>query len=113
VRRFGEGLQVQLQQQQVSVFGLDISWLGFGLSDHLFCDALSLGRDALLFVWLSSLGFASGGILRSRLRCSEGGFGLWLGDEGIVVVKRAHHLIYSNRLWARTPSVNLKCWKET
>ena len=28
-----------------------------------FCDALSLGIDALLFVWLSSLGFASGGIL--------------------------------------------------
>jgi hypothetical protein len=55
-----------------------------------------LGRDALLFVWLSSLGFASGGILRSRLRCSEGGFGLWLGDEGIVMVKRAHNLLYSN-----------------
>jgi hypothetical protein len=36
VRRFGGGLQVQLQQQQVSVFGLDISWLGFGLSDQLF-----------------------------------------------------------------------------
>jgi hypothetical protein len=35
VRKFG-GLQVQLQQQQVSVFGLDISWLGFGLSDQLF-----------------------------------------------------------------------------
>jgi hypothetical protein len=30
---FGGGLQVQ---QQVSVFGLDISWLGFGLSDQLF-----------------------------------------------------------------------------
>jgi hypothetical protein len=77
---------VQLQQQQVSVFGLDISWLGFGLSDQI-CDALSLGRDVLLFVWLSSLGFASRGILKSRLRCLEGGFGLWLGDEGIVVVK--------------------------
>jgi hypothetical protein len=64
--------------------GLNISWLGFGLSDQSFCDVLSLGIDALLFVWLSSLGFASGGILRSRLRCSEGGFGLWLGDEGIV-----------------------------
>jgi hypothetical protein len=64
-------------------------WLGYLLArvwDYLisFCVALSLGRDALLFVWLSSLGFASGGILRSRLRCSEGGFGLWLGDEGIV-----------------------------
>jgi hypothetical protein len=53
---------VQLQQQQVLSFGLNISWLGFG---HLisFCDALSLGIDALLFVWLSSLGFASRGIL--------------------------------------------------
>jgi hypothetical protein len=57
-----------------------------------FCDALSLGRDALLFVWLSSLGFASEGILRSRLRCSEGGFGLWLGDEGIVNGPKAHPL---------------------
>jgi hypothetical protein len=28
VRKFGGGLQVQLQQQQVSVFGLDIFWLG-------------------------------------------------------------------------------------
>ena len=36
MRMFGGGLQVQLQQQQVSVFGLDISWLGFGLSDQLF-----------------------------------------------------------------------------
>jgi hypothetical protein len=40
---------------------------------------------------------------RSRSRCSEGGFGLWLGDEGIVVVKRAHNPLYSNRLWAHTP----------
>jgi hypothetical protein len=29
-------LQVQVQQQQVSVFGLDNSWLGFGLFDHPF-----------------------------------------------------------------------------
>ena len=55
-------------------------WLGYLLArvwDYLisFCVALSLGRDVLLFVWLSSLGYASGGILRSRLRCSEGGFG--------------------------------------
>jgi hypothetical protein len=35
---------------------------------------------------------------RSRSRCSEGGFGLWLGDEGIVVVKRAHNPLYSNIL---------------
>jgi hypothetical protein len=67
-------------------------WLGYLLArvwDYLisFCDALSLGIDALLLVWLSSLGLASGGILRSRLRCSEGGFGLWLGDEGIVIGK--------------------------
>jgi hypothetical protein len=40
---------------------------------------------------------------RSRSRCSEGGFGLWLGDEGIVVVKRAHNPLYSNRLWAHAP----------
>jgi hypothetical protein len=64
-------------------------WLEYLLArvwDYLisFCDALSLGIDALLFVWLSILGFASEGILRSRLRCSEGGFGLWLGDEGII-----------------------------
>ena len=54
---------MQLQQKQVLIFGLDISWLGFGLFDHLFCDVLSLGNDVLPFVWLSSLGFASGGIL--------------------------------------------------
>jgi hypothetical protein len=64
-------------------------WLGYLLDrvwDYLirFFVVLSLGRDVLLFVWLSSLGFASRGILKSRLRCSEGGFGLWLGDEGIV-----------------------------
>jgi hypothetical protein len=29
------------------------------------------------------------------------------------MVKRAHHLLYSNRLWAHTPSVSLKHWKET
>jgi hypothetical protein len=40
-----------------------ISWLGFGLSDHLLFDALSLEKGALPFVWLSSLGFASGMIL--------------------------------------------------
>jgi len=36
VRRFGGGLQVQLQQQLVLSIGLNISWLGFGLSDQLF-----------------------------------------------------------------------------
>jgi hypothetical protein len=35
VRRFG-GELVQLQQQQVLSFGLNISWLGFGLSDKSF-----------------------------------------------------------------------------
>jgi hypothetical protein len=64
-------------------------WLEYFLArvwDYLiiFCDVLSLGIDALLFVWLSSLGFSSGGILKSRLRCSEAGFDLWLRDEGIV-----------------------------
>jgi hypothetical protein len=49
---------VQLQVASFSI-GLDISWLGFGLSDQSFCDVLSLGIDALLLVWLSSLGFAS------------------------------------------------------
>jgi hypothetical protein len=34
---------VQLQQQQVSVFGLDISWLGFGLSDQPFMMCYSWG----------------------------------------------------------------------
>jgi hypothetical protein len=87
---------VQLQQQQVSVFGLDISWLGFGLSDQLFVMRYPWGEMRCSLFWLSSLGFASGGILGSRLRCSEGGFGLWLGDEGIVVVKRAHNPLYSN-----------------
>jgi hypothetical protein len=36
VRRFGGELQVQLQQQQVFSIGLNISWLGFGLSDQSF-----------------------------------------------------------------------------
>ena len=42
-----------------------MSWLGFGLSDQLFLDALSLGKGALpLFGYLrSSLGFVSGVIL--------------------------------------------------
>jgi hypothetical protein len=40
-----------------------ISWLFFGLSDQLLFGALSLEEDALPFVWLSSLRFASGMIL--------------------------------------------------
>jgi hypothetical protein len=54
---------VQLQQQLVSVLAWTIYWRGFGLSDQSFCDALSLGKGVLPFVWLSSLGFASRGIL--------------------------------------------------
>jgi hypothetical protein len=46
------------------------------------------------FVWISSLGFASRGILRSRLRCLEGGFDLWLGDEGIVNGKNKKTIFY-------------------
>jgi hypothetical protein len=41
--------------------GLNISWLGFGLSDQLFVMRYPWGL--ILLVWLSSLGFASGGIL--------------------------------------------------
>jgi hypothetical protein len=49
---------------------------------------------------------------RSRSRCSEGGFGLWLGDEGIIVVKRAHNPLYSNTfllwmLWNSTCAQNV------
>jgi hypothetical protein len=36
VRRFGGGLQVQLQQQLVLNIGLNISSLGFGTSDQSF-----------------------------------------------------------------------------
>ena len=113
VRRFGGRAGATAAAATRSQF-----WLEYLLArvwDYLiiFCDALSLGIDALLLVWLSSLGFASGGILKSRLRCSEGGFDMWLGDEGIVNGKMSTPYLYSNRLWAHTPSVSLKCWKET
>ena len=36
VRTCGGELQVQLQQQQVFSIGMNISWLGFGLSNQLF-----------------------------------------------------------------------------
>jgi hypothetical protein len=37
----------------------------------------------------------------------EGGFGLWLGDKGIVNGKMSTHLSYSNRLWAHTSFIHL------
>jgi hypothetical protein len=52
VHRFGGELLVQLLQLAVTF------WLGLSL-----VGALSLGKGALLFVWLSSLGFASRVIL--------------------------------------------------
>jgi hypothetical protein len=63
VRRFGGELPLQLLQLADSVLAWTISWLGFGLSDQLLFGALSLGKGVLPFVWLSSLGFASGVIL--------------------------------------------------
>jgi hypothetical protein len=54
----------------------------------------------LPFVWLSSLGFARvcfWSNSQSSLRCSEGGFGLWLGDKGIVNGKTSTHPSYSNK----------------
>jgi hypothetical protein len=63
VHRFGGELSLQLLQLADYALAWTISWLGFGLSDQLLFDALSLGKGALPFVWLSSLGFASGVIL--------------------------------------------------
>ena len=62
VRRFGgrAGAATAVASSQFWLeYLLDRVW------DYLisFCDALSLGIDALLFVWISSLGFASGMIL--------------------------------------------------
>jgi hypothetical protein len=37
----------------------------------------------------------------SRLRCSKGGFGLWLGDKGIVNGKASTHISYFNTIWAK------------
>jgi hypothetical protein len=44
------------------VLAWNISWLGFGLSDQLLLVRYPWGK-VLAFVWLSSLGFASGVIL--------------------------------------------------
>jgi hypothetical protein len=60
VHRFGGELLLQLAD---CILAWTISWLWFGLSDQLLFGALSLGKGALPFVWLSSLGFASGVIL--------------------------------------------------
>jgi hypothetical protein len=59
VRRFGGEMSLQLLQLADYTLAWTISWLGFGQSDQLLFDALSLGKGALPFVWLSSLGFAS------------------------------------------------------
>jgi hypothetical protein len=63
VRKFGEELSLQLLQLADYVLAWTISWLWFGLSDQLLFGALSLGKGALRFVWLSNLGFASRVIL--------------------------------------------------
>jgi hypothetical protein len=60
VRKFGGELSLQLTDYALA---WTLSWLGFGLSDQLLFDAPSLGKGVLSFVWLSSLGFASGMIL--------------------------------------------------
>jgi hypothetical protein len=57
VHRFGGELSLQLLQLADYTLAWTISWLGFGLSDHLLFDALSLGKGVLPFVCLSSLGF--------------------------------------------------------
>jgi hypothetical protein len=62
VRRFGGELPLQLLQLARSVLAWTISWLGFGLSDQLLLVRYPWGK-VLPFVWLSSLGFASGVIL--------------------------------------------------
>jgi len=62
VRRFGgrAGAAVAATSSQFC-----LEYLFSRVWDYLisFCDAPSLGIYALHFVWLSSLGFASGGIL--------------------------------------------------
>jgi hypothetical protein len=63
VCRFGGELSLQLLQLADYVLAWTISWLWFGLSDQLLFGALSLEKGAPPFVWLSSLGFASGVIL--------------------------------------------------
>jgi hypothetical protein len=63
VRKFGGELSLQLLQLADFVLAWTISWLWFGLSDHLLLGALSLEKGVPPFVWLSSLGFSSGMIL--------------------------------------------------
>jgi hypothetical protein len=64
VRKFGgEFVVAAAAASRLRVLAWTISWLWFGLSDQLLFGALSLGKGALPFVWLSSLGFASGVIL--------------------------------------------------
>jgi hypothetical protein len=63
VCKFGGEMSLQLLQLADYTLAWTISWLGFGLSDQLLFDALSLGKGVLPFVWLSSLGFASRMIL--------------------------------------------------
>jgi hypothetical protein len=63
VRKFGGELSLQLLHLADYVLAWTISWLWFGLYDHLLFGALSLEKGAPPFVWLSSLGFASGVIL--------------------------------------------------
>ena len=63
VRKFEGELSLQLLQLADYVLAWTISWLWFGLSDQLLFGVLSLGKGALLFIWLSSLGFVSGVIL--------------------------------------------------
>jgi hypothetical protein len=63
VRKFGGDLSLQLMQLADCVLALTISCLWFGLYDQLLFGALSLEKGVPPFVWLSSLGFASGVIL--------------------------------------------------
>jgi hypothetical protein len=63
VRKFGGELSLQLLQLADYILAWTISWLWFGLSDQLLFGVLSLEKGVLPFVWLSSLGFASGVIL--------------------------------------------------
>jgi hypothetical protein len=63
VRKFGGELPLQLLQLEDFVLAWTISCLWFGLSNQLLFGVLSLGKGALPFVWLSSLGFSSRVIL--------------------------------------------------
>jgi hypothetical protein len=65
-----------------SSYAWTISWLGFGLSDQLLLMRYLSGKVCYpLFGYLARVCFRSDSL--SRLRCSEGGSGLWLGDKGI------------------------------